>query len=79
MQPTLTLVILLLAIVPLLLLRVQVRSVGWVNMETLYALPVESFVAKVNVPLAATDRLSLPLFCNTTGLVPRPVPVPPTV
>src|SRR6266851_1133344 len=41
-------------------------------------LPVASVVANVKPPLAVTDRLSPPLFCNTTVPV-RPATVPPMV
>lgn len=64
MQTRLTLLMLLLAIAPLLFLTVHVRSVGWVNMETLYAPPLATLVAKLKVPSAAMVRLSLALFCN---------------
>src|SRR5262249_9096289 len=56
----------------------QVCPVGLVFTVTLYALPLASAVANVNVPLALTVRLSPPLSCSTT--VPdSPDTLPPTV
>src|SRR5215469_675831 len=65
-QVTVTLVTLAEAMVPDALATVQVCPDGKVFTETLYAAPPASAVAKVNVPLAFTVRLSPPLSCNTT-------------
>src|SRR5208282_4395514 len=57
---------------------VHVCPDGAVFTVTLYAAPVTSEVANVNVPFAVTLRLSPPLSCSTT--VPdSPETVPPTV
>src|SRR5215472_4691536 len=57
---------------------VHVCPEGLVSTVTLYAAPLARAVAKVNVPLAFTVRLSPPLSCNTTD-PDSPDTFPPTV
>src|SRR4029077_6793257 len=79
-QETETLVTLALA-VPLPLVTVQscVGLLGWVLTVTAYAVPLATDVANVNVPLAVTERLSLPLSCKTRPEPVSPVTEPPIV
>src|SRR5215469_15322244 len=77
-QVTATLVMLAEPMVPEPLETEQVCPVGLVFTVTLYAVPPGSAVAKVNAPLADSDKLSPPLSCSTT--VPdSPDTLPPTV
>ena len=51
---------------------------GWVITETVYAVPLETAVAKVKLPFALTASVA-PLFPRTSPVPERPEIVPPIV